>query len=108
MAPDGKQVMQVSTEGFSTGDRVRVLADPRLMLRVSLSLYLIPAILLIVGSFVGYFYAPAIPGVDQDLGGLIGVVAGILLSLAYVHFFRVLTGTGENLLKLEKVEDRDD
>jgi positive regulator of sigma E activity len=104
LASDGRQELQIEASGFQIGDRVRVMADDRRMLGVSISLYLVPTVLLIAGSFAGYLLLPGWLGVTGDQGAFYGVIAGIGLSLAYVQFFRNLTGTSENLLRLEKEE----
>lgn len=107
MVPAGGQLVEIRAEGFKVGDRVALSTDTRRLLIVSTTLYLVPTLLIIAGSFGGYILLPSPLGVSPDMGGFIGVVAGILLGLAYIHFFKVLTGAEDSLLHLEKIEDPD-
>lgn len=107
MAPAGGQLVEFKAEGFRVGERVHISTDTRRLLLVSTTLYLVPTLLIIAGSFGGFILLPTRLGVSPDMGGFIGVVAGILLGLAYIHFFKVLTGAEDTLLHLEKIEDPD-
>ena len=100
----GRQV-EVAASGFKVGDRVQVIAHSPAVVRASIVLYLIPALLVLVGSFAGFFTAIAFFQADGNLGSLIGVAMGIIISIVFVHTYKVATRDGGFDLRLEKLED---
>ncbi len=107
MAPEGGQLVEIKAVGFNVGDRVVISTDSKRLLLISATLYMVPTLLIIAGSFGGFLLLPKPLGVSPDMGGFIGVVAGILLGLAYIHFFKLLTGAEDTALRIEKIEDLD-
>jgi positive regulator of sigma E activity len=99
----GNQV-EVRGEGFRVGDTVRIVSRPGTVVRTSLVLYLIPALLVIIGSFAGFATAEAFvkPG-SGNIGSLAGVVVGIVLSLVFVHFYRIARSHVQDIW-LEKID----
>ena len=79
--------MQVPVDGLSAGDKVRVIIDPRARINTAIVLYLIPVLLIVTGSFAGFFALPVFLGLSANLGSFVGVVAGILISFAFIHFY---------------------
>jgi positive regulator of sigma E activity len=100
----GSKQVEVDATGFAVGDRVRIIAFSAAVVRASLVLYLIPALLVVVGSFAGYATAEAFFGVEGNTGSLVGVIVGIMLSLLFVHFYRISRADGGVTLRLERIE----
>lgn len=99
----GREVT-VTASGFVVGDRVRLITTGRAVLRASLVLYGIPALLAVVGAFAGYSTATAFLGIDGDLGSMLGTVTGLLLGAAFIYFYRTVDGEGLRL-HIEKVNE---
>lgn len=89
LAAEGNQELEVRAVGFKTGEHVLVVTSARAALKTSAVLYLIPTLLIITGSFAGFFAGPAFLGTSGDLGAFVGVIAGIVLSYLFIHFYRV-------------------
>lgn len=98
----GKQV-DVIARGFHVGERVRLITYSKAVLRASVVLYLIPTLLVIVGSFAGYYTAVGFFNADGNIGSFIGVVVGLLCAFGFVHFYRVATGDRSLEIRLEKI-----
>ncbi len=99
----GRRV-EVRGEGFKAGDRVRVMADPRAVIRGATVLYLIPTLLVITGAFAGFFTATAFFEMDGNLGSVVGVATGLVLGLLFVRFYKGADGDGGLDLKIEKYD----
>jgi positive regulator of sigma E activity len=99
----GNKQVEVAARGFKVGDRVRLITFSRAVLRASIVLYLIPALLVVVGSFAGYATVEAFTSLDGNIGSFIGVVVGLLCSLLFVHFYKVATGDRSLEIRLEKI-----
>jgi positive regulator of sigma E activity len=89
LAPEGNQELDVQAVGFKPGEHVLVVTSSRAALKTSAVLYLIPTLLIISGSFAGFFAGPAFLGMSGDLGAFVGVIAGIVVSYLFIHFYRV-------------------
>jgi sigma-E factor negative regulatory protein RseC len=100
----GGRQLEVRASGFSVGDRVRITTFAAAVVRASFVLYLIPALLVLVGSFAGYAVAEAFLGIDGNLGSLFGVAAGIGISLVFIHLYKVSTRDGGFEIHLDKIE----
>ncbi|MBN2081994.1 SoxR reducing system RseC family protein [bacterium] len=100
----GRQV-EVNGSGYKVGDRVLVIANSPAVVRASIVLYLIPALLVLVGSFAGFFTAVAFFQADGNIGSVVGVAVGIMISIVFVHTYKVATHGGGFDLRLEKLED---
>ena len=99
----GRQ-LEVQASGFSVGDRVRITTFTAAVVKASFVLYLIPALLVLVGSFAGYAAGEAFLGIDGNIGSLIGVAAGIGISLAFIHLYKVSSRDGGFEIHLDKIE----
>jgi positive regulator of sigma E activity len=66
---------------LKNGDKVVYVFHESYFLAISVSLYLIPAILLIICASLGYFSAKYL-SFDGDIGAITGFMAGILLSVS--------------------------
>jgi positive regulator of sigma E activity len=99
----GARRIELQHDGLKVGDRVRICASPPVLLMSSAMLYLIPAALVVTGAFAGYAAGPAFLGISGDTGSMLGVAAGILVSLGFVHFFKPVPG-GKTVVSLEKIE----
>jgi len=106
LTADGTQQLEVHATGFARGDHVLVVTSPGAALATSTALYLIPTLLVISGSFAGFFAGPAFLGVSGDLGALIGVVTGIVVSYLFVHFYRAGRAGGVPPVRLIRTEER--
>ncbi len=106
LTADGAQQIEVHATGFTLGDHVLVVTSSRSALATSTALYLIPTLLVITGSFAGFFAGPVFLGVSGDLGALIGVVTGIVVSYVFVHFYRAGRAGGEPPVRLIRTEER--
>ena len=104
LVKEGRRCLEIAADGFSIGDQVRVVVPAGSRLTVSAALYLIPTLLIVSGAFAGAVVGPAFFQISPDVGSFIGVVSGILISLAFVHFYP--GGKSKNgQLRLEKIED---
>jgi positive regulator of sigma E activity len=103
---DGTQQLEVYAEGFALGEHVQLVSDPGAALATSLVLYLIPTLLIITGSFAGYFAVPVFLRLSGDMGGFIGVVTGIVLSYLFIHFYRAGRAGGNPPVRLVRTEER--
>jgi len=99
----GRQV-EVRAEGFKAGDKVRLLAAPRAVLKASMVLYLFPALFVLTGSFAGYATATSFFNISGDIGSLIGVAVGLGLGILFVHTYKVATGDGGFDLTIERYD----
>lgn len=99
----GSKQVEVAARGFSVGDRVRLITYSKAVLRASVVLYLIPALLVVIGSFAGYATAEAFFNADGNIGSFVGVVVGLVVSIAFVHFYRVAAGDRSLEIRLEKL-----
>jgi positive regulator of sigma E activity len=106
LTAEGQQQIEVHAAGFRPGEHVQVVTDPGAALATSTALYLIPTLLIISGSFAGFFAGPAFLGVSGDLGAFIGVVAGIAVSYVFVHFYRAGRAGGNQPVRLIRTEER--
>lgn len=104
LAPGGGRRVELPGTGFKTGDRVRISASSPAILRASLVLYLVPALLVVCGAFAGYAVGSAYLRVSGDLASTGGVVLGILLSLAFVHYYRAGRDGERPIVHLTKIE----
>lgn len=106
LTAEGNQSIEVHAAGFAPGEHVKVVTDPGAALATSMALYLIPTLLIIVGSFAGFFAGPEFLGLSGDLGAFIGVVTGIVLSYLFVHFYRAGRAGGSPPVRLIRTEER--
>jgi positive regulator of sigma E activity len=105
MAAEGAQQIEVHASGFAMGEHVLVVSNPGAALATSTALYLIPTLLIITGSFAGFFAGPALLGLSGDLGALIGVVTGIVVSYLFIHFYRVGRAGGDPPVRLVRTKE---
>jgi len=101
---DGCVVVEVAASGFLVGERVRIVTYSASVVRASCVLYLLPALLVLVGSFAGYATAEAYFAIDGNLGAGIGVAVGIVLGLLFVHFYKTASADGGISLRLERID----
>jgi len=106
LAAEGGQQLEVRAVGFKAGEHVLVVTSARAALATSTALYLIPTLLIISGSFAGFFAGPAFLGMSGDLGAFLGVIAGIVASYLFIHFYRVGRAGGEPPVRLIRTEER--
>lgn len=99
----GKQV-EVAASGFLVGERVRIVTYSASVVRASCVLYLLPALLVLVGSFAGYATAEAFFAIDGNLGAGIGVAVGLVLGLLFVHFYKTASADEGISLRLERID----
>lgn len=104
MAEMAGRQLEVEASGFKAGDRVRITTTAQAVVRASFVLYLIPALLVLVGSFAGYAVAEAFLGLDGNIGSLLGVAVGIGISLLFIHFYRVTSRNGGFEIHLDLIE----
>lgn len=83
--------------GAAVGDQVVLSVADGVTLKTALAVYMVPVLMVLLGAALGTWW-----GEGQDLPALAGLLAGLLLSVAFVALFRrrmVAQGSGPMLAR---------
>ncbi len=75
------------------GDRVIVGFDEKMLVKASLTLYMLPLISLILGAAAGQFGAQGAPLVSPEQGSILGGISGLLGGLYWIRLRTRQAGT---------------